>query len=59
MTHMHARDALTDPQPFVMLDTRPRLASRYGLAFREFTPPTRTARASLTRAGLVKTDEIS
>ena len=58
MTHMHPHDALTGPLPFVMLDTTPRPAGRYGLAFREFTPPTLTARASWTWTGLVKTDEI-
>ncbi len=47
------------PLPFVMRDTSSRPVVCSGLAFRELSPPTLTARASWTWTGLVKTEEIS
>jgi hypothetical protein len=59
MMHVLAHEALADPLSFVMRATSPRPVGCSGRAFRKFTPPTLTARASWTWTGLAKTDEIS
>jgi len=59
MMHVHPVDALADPLPFVMRDTSSLSVDFSGVAFRELSPPSLTARASWTRTRLVKMNGTS